>query len=172
MLVGPPAAGKTTVRAKLLAAGLPPDHVVSLDDLRRAVAAQVQAAGGPVRAPQDWTVRALRCAARRQSDLLASGSGYLADNTHLRRRERVRHVRAAHDAGLPAVAVLLPELPVAVLARRDAAREAGARVPELVLLRFAHRRSLLDPAVLREEGFDEVVEADGGTCWHLRRGTG
>ena len=69
--------------------GCPPERVVSLDELRREVAARVEAAGGPVRSPEDWTPRALRLAARLRAELLADGGGYLADATHLRRSERV-----------------------------------------------------------------------------------
>lgn len=159
VLVGPPASGKTTLRRRLVRAGLRPELVVSLDDLRREIAAEVAAAGGPQRPPQDWTVRALRLATVRQAELLAAGAGYLADSTHLRRRERVAHVRAAHAAALPAVALLLAALPLDVLWARNAARAPDERVPEPVLARHAHRRSLLTPELLAAEGFDVVLEA-------------
>lgn len=170
VLIGPPASGKTTLRRLLVDAGLPGELVVSLDDLRREIAAEVGVAGGPVRPPQDWTPRALREADVRQARLLAAGRGYLADSTHLRRRDRVAHVRAAHAAGLPAVALLLPALPVEELARRNARREDEARVPDDVLRRHAHRRSLLDAALLRGEGFDEVVDVMPGADWAVPDG--
>lgn len=160
MLVGPPASGKTTLRGRLVARGLPPAQVVSLDDLRRELARDVEARGGPARPLQAWTVVALRRAAAQSEVLLADGVGYLADATHLRRRERVLHVHAAHRAGLPVVAVLLPGLPAEVLLARDARRPEPDRVPEDVLLRHVHRRSLLSPGLLRAEGFDAVVDAD------------
>lgn len=158
VLVGPPASGKTTWRGAQVASGLPAHSVVSLDDLRREIAADTAARGGPVRPPQDWTLPALRRAAARQAALLTAGTGYLADSTHLRRRERVAHVRAAHAAGLPAVAVLMPDLPLDVLRSRNAARDADTRVPEELLRRHAHRRSLLSRQLLLDEGFNEVVE--------------
>lgn len=135
---------------------------MSLDDRRREVATEVLAAGGPRRPPQAWTLTALRRAEQRQEDLLAAGAGCLADRTHLRRRERVALVRAAAAAGLPAVALLLPDAPVEVHLARSAGRPEDERVPDAVLLRHAHRRSLLTPELLREEGFDRVVERAPG----------
>lgn len=160
VLVGPPASGKTTWRRRLVADGYPPERVVSLDELRREVAARVEAAGGPVRSPEEWTPRALRLAARLRAEMLADGRGYLADATHLRRRERVVHVRGAASAGLPAVALLLPEVPLDVLRARNAGRSGHDLVPDDVLVQFAHRRALLSADLLREEGF-AVVEDYG-----------
>ena len=158
MLVGPPASGKTTLRRRLVARGLPAAQVVSLDDLRRQVAQEVEGRGGPSRPAQTWTVVALSRAAAQREALLGRGVGYLADATHLRRRERVQHVHAAHRSGLPVVAVLLPALPSEVLLVRDAARPEPERVPEDVLLRHVHRRSLLSPGLLLAEGFFRLVE--------------
>ena len=91
VLVGAPASGKTTWRRRLVADGYPAERVVSLDELRREVAARVEAAGGPVRSPEEWTTHALRLAARLRAHLVADGTGYLADATHLRRSERAVH---------------------------------------------------------------------------------
>ncbi|NIZ91858.1 AAA family ATPase [Kineococcus rubinsiae] len=156
VLVGPPAAGKTTLRRELLAAGLDPAAVLSLDDLRRRFRAAAVATGLPAREAQAYSLPAVRRAARRGDALAAFGTGYLADATHLRRAERREHVGRAADAGLAAEAVLLPDLPLAELLRRNASRPDDERVPEDVLARFAHRRSLLDPDLLREEGFAVV----------------
>ena len=162
VLVGAPASGKTTWRRRLVADGLPPERVVSLDELRREVAARVEAAGGPVRSPEHWTPPALRLAARLRAELVADGTGYLADATHLRRRERAVHVRLAAQAGVPAVALLLPDLPLAVLLERNARRAGDDRVPDDVVALFAHRRSLLTADLLRAEGF-AVAESYGST---------
>jgi predicted kinase len=159
VLVGPPAAGKTTVRRRLVNAGLSPSQVVSLDDLRRAARSRAVAEGGTVRPLQDYTLTALREADHRQEQLLTAGLGYVADATHLRRRERVVHVRAAHAAGLPALAVLLPDLPLDTLRTRDALRPADERVPGDALAAFAHRRSLLTADLLRGEGFMQVYDS-------------
>ena len=84
MLVGAAGSGKTTVRERLVAAGLPPERVVSLDDERLALSAEAAAAGREPRALQDWSLPAVRRAERAAAGLLARGCGYLADATHLR----------------------------------------------------------------------------------------
>ena len=160
VLVGAPAAGKTTVRAQLLAASPEALIVLSPDDERARMRARDTAAGREPRDLQDYSLPALRLCATRAEELLSSGRGYLADATHLRRKERVAHVRRAHEAGLAAVAVLLPDLPLAVLADRNARRPAERRVPDEILARHAHRRNLLSADLLRGEGFDDVVEIE------------
>lgn len=157
MLVGAAASGKTTLRGLLVEAGLDPARVVSLDDERAALSAQDVAAGRDPRALQDYSRPAVRRAEARQAALLDAGTGYLADATHLRRRERVPHVRAARAAGLPVAALLMPALALDVLGARDAVRADARRVPLDVLARHVHRRGLLDADLLRAEGFDEVV---------------
>jgi predicted kinase len=157
VLVGAPGSGKTTLRNRLLGEGRA-TAVLSLDDERVALRERDAAAGRAPRDLQDYSLPALhRCTAAARA-LLADGHGYLADATHLRRKERVLHVRAARRAGLRVVAYLLPDLPVATLAARIAARPEQRPVPDEVLARHAHRRSLLTARMLEEEGFDEVVE--------------
>jgi predicted kinase len=151
VLVGPPASGKTSFRNGLLADGLQPDLVVSLDDLRRELRARSRAS----KPLQDYTVAALRTAAQRQRQLVEVGRGYLSDATNLRRYERVGHVQAA--GSLPAYAVLLPDVPLEVLLARNAARPPDEQVPEDVVAAFAHRRSLLSRQVLLDEGFCDVL---------------
>lgn len=159
VLVGAPASGKTTLRDALVARS--PLAVLSPDDERAAMRARALASGREPRALQDYSLPAIRRCEEAAARLLAEGRGYLADATHLRRRERVAHVKAAHAAGLPAVAVLLPDLPLEVLTARNDRRAEHRRVPEDALARHAHRRGLLTAALLREEGFDDVVELDG-----------
>jgi predicted kinase len=158
VLVGGAASGKTTVRKQLLAAGAAPCDVLSLDEERAALQERDLAAGREPRELQDYSLPAVRRWEAAAQDLLASGRGYVAAATHLRRRERVTHVRAAHAVGLPAVAILLPALPADVLSEHNALRAAHRRVPENVLARHVHRRSLLSAELLLAEGFDEVVE--------------
>ncbi len=159
VLVGAAASGKTTLRQALRAHGAGPREVISLDDESVALRERDLELGREPRDLQDYSWPAVhRCEAAAQ-DLLGRGLGYLADATHLRRRERVPHVRAAHAAGLPAVAVLMPALPLEVLRERNSIRPPFRRVPDDILERHAHRRSLLTPALLLDEGFDEVVEA-------------
>ena len=152
VLVGPPASGKTTYRRGLLARGLDPTLVVSLDDLRR-VLRDWAAEPRPL---QDYSYAALQIAYERQRALVGDGRGYLADATNLRRRERVAHVAMAGD--LPAYAVLLPAVPLPVLLARNDARPPDEQVPADVIEAFAHRRSLLSRELLLTEGFRDVAE--------------
>ena len=158
VLVGAPGSGKTTFRRALVSAGLDAGLVVSLDDLRRDEQAADVAAGRPAQPLQAYSLRAVRRSERRCDALAGFGTGYLADATNLRRRERVAHARRAADCGLPAVAVLLPDLPLDVLLARDAGRPGHERVPTEVLAKHAHRRSLLCAPMLADEGFADVVE--------------
>jgi predicted kinase len=163
VLVGPPASGKTWARRRLVEAGFPGEHVVGLDDLRRDARSRAATAGEPVRPLQDYSLTAVRASAARRQALLSAGWGYLADATHTRRRERAEHVRAAGAAGLPAVALLFPDLPLQLLLVRDALRPADERVPPAALAAFAHRRSLLTAQLLRGEGFAAVYEVGDAT---------
>lgn len=156
VLVGPAASGKTTLRESLLLRNS--FEVISLDDERAALRERDVAAGRPPRELQDYSWTAVRRCEAAAGELLARGVGYLADATHLRRRERTPHVRDAHAAGLRAVAMLLPTLPFEELQARNARRPEFRRVPDEVLERHAHRRSLLTRDLLLEEGFDEVVD--------------
>jgi predicted kinase len=167
VLVGPPAAGKTRVRRRLHDAGLPTRLVVGLDELRRAARARATAAGEPVLPLQDYSLTAVRTAAAVQQELLDAGTGYVSDATNLRRRERVGHVRAARDAGLPAVALLLPDHPVDMLLARDMLRPADERIPADVIAAYAHRRSLLTVDLLRGEGFAAVHDIDDLTDFRV-----
>ncbi|PJJ72333.1 putative kinase [Diaminobutyricimonas aerilata] len=157
VLVGAPAAGKTTLREQLVASGAVRD-VVSPDDERAALREADVAAGRAPKPLQEYSLLAMRANAAAAERLLSAGRGYLADATHLRRRDRVAHVRAAREAGLPAIAVLMPDVPIEALRARNAARPELRRVPEDTLARHAHRRGLLSAALLREEGFDDVIE--------------
>ena len=157
VLVGAAGSGKTTLRRGLVRAGFDAGLVVSLDDLRRESRTADAAAGRAVLPLQAYSLSAVRRANRRCDALAGFGAGYLADATHLRRRERVVHVRAAGSCGLPAAGVLLPDLSLGVLLARDAARPPDERVPADVLARQVHRRGLLSERMLRDEGFSDVV---------------
>jgi predicted kinase len=156
VLVGTSGSGKTTLRRRLLAEGLAVGGVVSLDDLRREARDHVLRRGGAARPLQDYSATAVRRARRRSEVFAAFGCGYVADATHLRRRDRREHVAVASDAGLPAVAVLMPLLDVEELVRRNAARPPDEQVPADALLRQHHRRSLLSADGLLGEGFVTV----------------
>lgn len=156
VLVGTSGSGKTTYRRALVGAGYPVDRVVSLDDLRRALRDDDRRRGRPQRPLQDYSVVAARIARRRSEVMAALGLGYVADATHLIRRDRRAHVAVAAGAGLVPVAVLTPLVELAELARRNDARPDDERVPDAALLRQRHRRSLLSPGMLLDEGFVEV----------------
>ena len=160
VLVGTSGSGKTTLRQWMVAAGLPADRVVSLDDLRREARADDLVRGGTARPLQDYSASAVRTALGRAEAMAALGVGYVADATHLLRRERQVHVRLAAEAGMAAVAVLTPLLPIEELVRRNAGRPADEQVPDDVLVRQRHRRSLLSAELLLDEGFTEVRAAD------------
>jgi predicted kinase len=161
VLVGASGSGKTTLRRALQRAGLPGDLVVSLDDLRRRARAWDVAHGRAARDLQDYSALAVRQAARRCDALAGFGAGYLADATHLRRRDRRLHVGVAAGTGLEPRAVLTAALPVEVLVERNLRRPPDERVPVDALLRQAHRRSLLSADLLLTEGFGSVVEVGG-----------
>src|SRR4051812_16235299 len=158
VLIGTSGTGKTTLRRALVAAGLAADRVVSLDDLRRELRDDDLRRGRRPRRLQDYSATAARRALRRGDALATFGEGYVADATHLRRRDRRVHVRVAEDTGLRSWAVLTPLVSVEELLRRNHTRPADEQVPEDALLRQHHRRSLLSAPLLAEEGFDEVVE--------------
>ena len=158
VLVGASASGRTTLRRALHDAGLPEDLVVSLDDLRRRARAWDEAHGRAARDLQEYSALAVRQAARRCDALAGFGAGYLADATHLRRRDRRLHLRVAAETGLEPRAVLTPVEPVEVLVERNLRRPADETVPLDALLRQVHRRSLLSADVLLAEGFASVLQ--------------
>jgi predicted kinase len=153
VLIGAPGSGKTTYRRRLLARGLAPELVVSLDDLRR----KLRDRSAHPRPLQDYSYAALQIAHERQRALVEAGRGYLADATNLRRRERLAHIAMAGE--LPSYAVLMPAVPLAELLVRNARRPLDEQVPEDVIAAFAHRRSLLSQDLLLAEGFAAVEDA-------------
>lgn len=158
VLVGVSGTGKTTLRRRLVAAGLPAALVVSLDDLRRLARADDVARGRPPRPLQSYSAAAVRHATGRIAELASDGMGYVADATHLPRRERRLHVLTAETARLPSAAVLTPLPGLDILLARNASRPPDERVPEDALARQHHRRSLLSAGLLSEEGFGAVYE--------------
>jgi predicted kinase len=158
VLVGVSGTGKTTFRRRLVAAGLPADAVVSLDDLRRLSRAEDVARGRPPRPLQAYSAIAVRRVERRANALAAFAVGYVADATHLRRRDRRAHVAVAQDTGLTAYAILTPVVSLDELVERNLRRPVEEQVPIDVLARQLHRRSLITAECLGEEGFSLVLE--------------
>jgi len=158
VLVGTSGSGKTTYRRTLLRDGLPATSVVSMDDLRRDERARDVTRGRRPRPLQAYSAYAARTAIRRCEAMAAFGSGYVADATHLVRRERRTHLAIADATGLHAWAVLTPLLSEEELVRRNDERPPDEQVPVEVLLRQRHRRSLLSAEALRADDFAHVIE--------------
>ena len=151
LLVGPPASGKSTLAAALVAAGeVAAEDVLSTDAYREAVT------GDPGDTSHDRKVWA-----RLRQDLLGrmvAGRTTVIDATNLFPRRRARHIGVARQHGRPVVAirfdVAIPEL----LARN----EARTRVvkPGAVVGMAVHMRREVDVEVLGGEGVDTVLDAD------------
>ena len=128
LLVGLPAAGKTTFFRERFAA----THVHVSRDL-------MKGAGGPARQ------------VRLVEDALAQGRSVVVDNTHPRRADREPLVALGRRLGARVVAYHFPSTPAECLAR-NRGREAPSRVPAVAIFTAAKR---MEPPSL-EEGFDAL----------------
>lgn len=150
LLVGPPASGKSTYAAALVAAGVvAPGDVLSSDDVR----AELTGSAEDIARDRAVFVR-LR---RDLSERLAAGRTTVVDATNLWPRKRARHVRVAREHGRPVVAVLF-EVPVGELLARNAARERSVPVPAVLGMARQMRENVTEDA-LRAEGADVVLRA-------------
>ncbi len=150
LLVGPPAAGKTTLAAALVAAGeVRAEDVVGTDPVRESLlgdALDVRHEG-----------RVFAEVRRRLDERLAAGRTTVVDATNLWPRRRARHLRVARAHGRPVVAIRF-DVPLDVLVERNAARER--RVPVGGLVTMARQlRDAVPPETLRAEGVDVVLDA-------------
>jgi predicted kinase len=170
VLIGPAAAGKTSLRQRLVDDGFDESLVVSLDDTRAWLQQRSRTAGRVTRPLAAYTPVALKVAAAKMRTLLEDGRGYLSDNTNLRRSERLAQVAAARDAGIPVVALLTPRIDLEELVERNQRRPAGLRVPDAILAGQHRRHQRLAPEQLWEEGFDAVWVVDAGSPLTLRHG--
>ena len=151
LLVGPPASGKSTLAAALVAAGkVAAEDVLSADAYREAVMGD---AGDTSRDRKVW--------ARLRQELdrrMVAGRTTVVDATKLFPRRRARHISVARQHGRPVVVirfdVAIPEL----LARN----EARARVvkPGAVVKMAVHMRREVDSETLLAEGVDTVLDAE------------
>lgn len=151
LLVGPPAAGKTTfARAWVEGGSLDGAGVVSCDAIRADLfAGRVDVADDPVVfAEMDARVE------RR----LAGGLAVVVDATNVLPHARARMIAWARRHARPVTALRF-RVGRELLTRRNAARTGLARVPEAELLAYAAVRP--SRAALRAEGVDIVVDVPG-----------
>ena len=143
-LVGAAGSGKTTLAARLFA----PDEVLSSDALRERIAGSA--------ADQRATGSAFAALHRQVRARLARGLLTVVDATSVTARDRRPLVRAADEAGVAAVAIVLA-LPGDVVLARNAARSSRV-VPEDAVQRQLRRLDVsLGAPGLASEGFARVV---------------
>lgn len=156
LLVGPPASGKSTLAAALVAAGeVARDDVLSTDTYREAVTGD---AGDTRRDRKVWA--RLR---RELGDRMAAGRTTVVDATNLFPRRRVSHIAVAREHHRRVVAIRFDVAITELLARN----EARARVvkPAAVVGMAVHMRREVDTETLNAEGVDTVLEAEA--VWRL-----
>jgi predicted kinase len=150
LLVGPPAAGKTTFAARLVAAGVvEAGGVLSSDELRRVLT------GSEADTSRDRNVfSALRARLRER---LTAGRTTVIDATNLGRPRRQRYAAMAAAAGRPVVAVRF-DVPIPELLARNSKRDREVPPGAVVgMARDMARESRMEE--LRLDGCDVVLEA-------------
>ncbi|MFI9789007.1 AAA family ATPase [Kitasatospora sp. NPDC051984] len=140
LLVGPPAAGKSTLLRDVAA-----HRIVSLDRLRAAVSRP---------GDQDATADALVLQQQILAMRLRRGETTYVDNCSLLPEHRAPLLDLARRYGRPTVAVLI-DAPVDQLLLRNGRRSGPERVPERYLL-DAHRLAADARAQLAAERIDEI----------------
>ena len=115
LLVGPPAAGKSTLAAALVANGeVAPEDVLSTDTYREVLTGDALDLTSDRRI---WVqVR------ERLVEKMAAGRTTLVDATNLFPRRRARHIRVAREYGRPVVAIRF-DVPAAELLERNETRK-------------------------------------------------
>ena len=115
LLVGPPAAGKTTLATALVAAGeVDADDVLSTDTYREVLT------GDALDLTSDRKVWAQ--VRERLAEKMVAGRTTVVDATNLFARRRARHIRVAREYGRPVVAVRF-DVPAAELLARNEQRD-------------------------------------------------
>lgn len=147
LLVGPPASGKSTFAAALVAAGFVDARDVLVADRYRA-----HLTGDPRDLSADRRVWPLLRLALRER--LALGHTTVVDATNVHAAKRGRHLRVAQGFGAPVVAVRF-DVPIDELLDRN--RRRTRVVPERPLRELAGATEALDDEALLAEGVDEVV---------------
>jgi predicted kinase len=151
LLVGAPAAGKSTLAAALVDAGeVAAGDVLSTDTYREVMA------GSALVLTQDRKVWA---EVRRELEArMAAGRTTIIDATNLFARRRARHIRVARGHGRPVVAIRFEE-PVVALLDRNEARERTLQ-PNVVITMAVDMEREGTSEALAAEGVDHVLDAD------------
>lgn len=150
LLVGPPAAGKSTLAAELVTAGVvEAADVLSSDAYRQALTGDARDTSADRRM---WVQ--LR---RDLLERMAAGRTTVVDATNVFARRRARHIRAARAHGRPVVAVRF-HVQLDELLARNAARDR--RVHDAAVVDMAQQASTVRDDDLAAEGVSAVVDAD------------
>lgn len=150
LLVGPPASGKSTLAAALVAAG-----EVAEDDVLSTDAYRVLLTGDALDTSRDRQVWSLL--RRELVPRMAEGRTTVVDATNLFPRRRARHLRVAAEHGRPVVAIRF-DVAIGELLARNEARGRGVPPGGLVGMAVHMVRHVRDEALL-EEGIDVVLAA-------------
>ncbi len=150
ILVGPPAAGKSTWLRRFSG------EIVSTDDIRLE---EFGVQFDPRVEPAVW-----RLAYQRVAEALAAGKVVGFDATNTTRARRRPLIRLGKEAGAFIEAVVFPQ-ELDVLMERNAARPPGKRVPdEVVITKY---QELEMPTL--DEGFDSIKIIKGDTGSDMKR---
>lgn len=150
LLLGPPASGKSTFAAALVAVGLVDPHdVLTADRYRARLTGDAADLGADRRV---WPLLRVHLMER-----LAQGRTTVVDATNLAVAKRARHLRVAAAFGRPVVVVRF-DLPVDELVARNRSRRRV--VPDRPLRELAATAAEVGEEALLAEGVDVVVGAD------------
>ena len=149
LLVGPPAAGKSTLAAALVAAGeVDADDVLSTDTYREVLT------GDALDLTSDRKVWVQ--VRQRLVDKMAAGRTTVVDATNLFPRRRARHIALAREHGRPVVAIRFT-VSAAQLLERNEGRDRVVR-PNLVVTMAVEMEEHAGPDALAAE-VDVVLDA-------------
>ena len=150
LLVGPPAAGKSTLAAALVAAGkVDADDVLSTDTYREVLT------GDALDLTSDRKVWVQ--VRERLVEKMAAGRTTVVDATNLFARRRARHIRVAREYGRPVVAVRF-EVEAAELLERNETRDRVLQANVVVTMAVEMEEHSSSEALAAE--VDVVLDAD------------
>jgi predicted kinase len=151
LLVGPPAAGKSTLAAALVAASeVAPGDVLSSDTYREVFT------GHALDIRRDRKV--WRQVRRELEARMVAGRTTVVDATNIDPAGRARHIAVARVHGRPVVAIRF-DVPAAELVERNESRDRAVR-PEVVVTMAVDMDRQADAATLAAESIDVVLDAE------------